>query len=110
MSVIAWKSIEIEYQPLTEKTVEDFIKNIPSLKSIQLCPTMIAKISDQFIIKNLKDANVIILFDVMYLDDSLEKMILKKAGRPLFDKYQSMTDDCIEFCRNISSNQIKHLP
>ena len=45
----------------------------------------------------------------MYLDDSLEKMILKKAGRPLFDKYQSMTDDCIEFCRNIWSNQIKHL-
>ena len=71
---------------------------------------MIAKISHQFIIKNLRDANVIILLD-MYARGNieLEEMILKKAGRPLFDKYQSMTDDCIEFCRNISSNQIKHL-
>ena len=70
---------------------------------------MIAKISDQFIIKTLRDANVIILLDVMYGNIELELMILRKAGRPLFDKYQSMTDDCIEFCRNISSNQIKHL-
>ena len=92
-----------EYFPLTEKSVEKLIKNIPSLKSLQLCSTMKKSLSQEFIIKILREKNVIILLDQSSFynpNPKCDKMILKKAGTFLSEKFKRMKNDCIEFDRN----------
>ena len=91
------------YIPLTEKSVEELIKNIPSLKSLQLGHKIKKPLREEFIIRILREKNVIILLDQSSFynpNPKCDKMILKKAGTFLSEKFKRMKNDCIEFDRN----------
>ena len=87
-------------KPLTEKTIADFIKITPSLKTIVLDYSLSSEIKQNFILKILKEANMIILLDDDDRDKKKEKMFEKMAGPVLFEKFQKMKKDYYEFLTN----------
>ena len=90
------------YISVTEKSVQKLITNLPNLKCLQFCKRMMAEISQEFILKALKDENVIILLD-LYISQGArihDKISLKKAGKSLFAKFQSMKEECFELMAN----------
>ena len=89
---------ENDYKPLTETTVEYFIKNTPSLKSIVLDYRMSLEVQENFILKILKEANVIIVLDYGNISNKKkDKMFEKKAGPVLYEKFLRMKKDSHDF-------------
>ena len=91
---------EIKY--LKEKTVEDLVKNIPSLKSILLSTKMMAGLSEKFIIKMFKEANVIIMIDfsIGYGSAKYDKISQKNVGKIMYQEFQRIKNDCKEYRDN----------
>ena len=100
VSVSLNRNRENDDKLLTETTVEDFIKNTPNLKSIQLCYYTSREIKENFVLKILKEANVIIFLHNFYRTTKEIKMFEKKAGPFLFEKFQRMHSDYCEFLMN----------
>ena len=87
-----------QFPSLNEKSLEDLIKNVPSLKSIKLDPKFISGISHHFIFKILKDENVIILvqydFDKRNLQMKLVEFLKEMA---IYEKYSRMEKECTQW-------------
>ena len=83
--------------PLKERSLEDLIKNILNLKSVNLDPYHVSEISYQFILKMLQDENVIIIiprhgFSGKKFQLEIEKF-LKQKGSDIFENYSEMKKD-----------------
>ena len=88
-----------ECEPLTEATLEYFVNRVPSIISIQFNEELESKISQKFLVKMFKEANVLLIFGKyfsIYVDEKhrkMEKFIEKKVGSSLFEKYKTMKNE-----------------
>ena len=85
-----------EYEVLTEKTLECFIKRVPTLISIHFDKPL-KSISQKFFVKIFKENNVLLLLDhsPLYGDNQMkmEKFLKRNVDSSSFKKYKSMMSD-----------------
>ena len=85
-----------EYEVLTEKTLECFIKRVPTLISIHFDKPL-KSISQKFFVKIFKENNVLLLLDhsPLYGDNQMkmEKFLKRNVDSSSFKKYKNMMSD-----------------
>ena len=90
-------------KPLTEKSLESLIRNVPTLTSIHLDCKFVSKISPDFIFRMLRDEGVVIVLDSYFggavypihigrYQKQMDKFFEMK-GSTIHEKYQFMKNE-----------------